>query len=298
MKFFFNLFLILSGIYCTSVSNAVEIKDFRGKPVSITAIPKRVVALMPSLAEMIAELGHESALVGVPEYTNLKNKKNLGPYTRISPEMVLQLKPDLILASRDGNRAQLVETLEKLNAPVMVFDSHLTADILKTYDLLAKVFRVNQQSSPEVFERMQKLHRLLEADSNKASTRRKDPSVFLQLGWRPFYSASKNSFIGQILKQQNFINIFHEVETPYPQIGMEAVLAKNPEIILICNLTGSDDEMSQAMKHWEKYPRIRAVQDKNIFILKRDDLTKPSLSLIKGIERLKEIRAQYDAQTR
>ena len=104
-----------------------ELVDALGTKVQVPERVARVVALAPSLAELVAAmLGPQELdrLVGVTEQSDhpasLKSKKQVGPFHRFNLEAVMALKPDLVLATREGNPKDRVERLRELGIPVVV----------------------------------------------------------------------------------------------------------------------------------------------------------------------------------
>src|SRR5262245_40620061 len=97
--------LLLFSSWCS----AREITDATQTKVVLVDRPNRIVTLSPSLGELAADLLGDNLdrLVGVSEFTDyppaLKKVNSVGPYHQFNLERVLALKPDLVLATLDGN---------------------------------------------------------------------------------------------------------------------------------------------------------------------------------------------------
>src|SRR5579885_2742507 len=101
--------LLASALFLLLAQPALAEVDELGVTVPEGAKPARVVTLAPSLAEVAAALdpAHLERIVGVTEYTDfppsLAKVESVGPYNRFNIEKVVSLKPDLVLATKDGN---------------------------------------------------------------------------------------------------------------------------------------------------------------------------------------------------
>ena len=95
--------------------------------------PRRIVTLAPACAEIVAALGLEGAIVGVTDYTDwparVKTLPNVGSYVKINVEAVLALRPDLVVATYDGNPAAAVHRLEHAGIRVVTLNLHGVAEI-------------------------------------------------------------------------------------------------------------------------------------------------------------------------
>ena len=74
-------------------------------------------------------------------------------------------------------------------------------------------------------------------------------------------------------------NPFASSKAPYPQLGEEAVLAADPQVIFATQ-HGSD------LQHWLKWPQLAAVKNKQLYLLKADWLHRLSPRIVLGIEQM------------
>src|SRR6478672_2161638 len=106
--------------------------------------PRRIVTLAPSLAELAADLAGEKIerIVGVSEYTDfppaLKKVESIGPYHKFNLEKVVSLKPDLVLATSDGNSRDQVLHLRELGVPVVVVETQSLAQVVSSIRLIGQ----------------------------------------------------------------------------------------------------------------------------------------------------------------
>ena len=87
------------------------------------ASPGRIVALAPNLTEIVFALGAGDRLVGVSEHSDYPAAAARIPVVGgLVPDLerVVALRPDLVLATTEGNAAATVEALERRRIPVLV----------------------------------------------------------------------------------------------------------------------------------------------------------------------------------
>jgi len=107
-----------------------------GRPVNIIHAPQRIVSLAPGITETLYALGLDDKIAGVTTFCDWPAaalaKPRIGGFTNPSIEKIIALKPDLILATADGNRKDTVQQLERLGLPVYVTNPLDTRGVLKS----------------------------------------------------------------------------------------------------------------------------------------------------------------------
>ncbi len=118
-----------------------------------------------------------------------------------------------------------------------------------------------------------------------AQPRRK---VMFVVGVDPLFLAGKGTFIDELIDASGGTNIAHDSISKYPQLGIEEVVARAPEVILFTalNLNPTPEQDRQAKKLWEKYPSIPAVKEGRIYGLIADHVTRPGPRSGLGVEEI------------
>lgn len=98
--------------------------DQTGQPFAFEAVPKRIVSLVPSLTELLCDLGLEECLVGITKFCvhpfHLKSVKTIvGGTKKVNADKISGLEPDIILCNKEENTLQMVEELRHI-CPVWV----------------------------------------------------------------------------------------------------------------------------------------------------------------------------------
>ena len=101
--------------------------DDRGFPLAWETPPQRIVSLVPSLTETLVDLGAEEQIVGVtrfclhPDHLR-KEKTRVGGTKGVKVDVIMDLRPDLVIANLEENDAQDIMALEIAGVPCWVCD--------------------------------------------------------------------------------------------------------------------------------------------------------------------------------
>ena len=122
----------------------MEIKDQLHRKLQFKSKPKRIVSLVPSLTELLVDLGLEDEIVGVTKFCihpkHLRKEKTIvGGTKQVHLEKIKALEPDIILCNKEENTLAIVESCEQI-APTHVSDIYNVEDCLQLIDMYAELF--------------------------------------------------------------------------------------------------------------------------------------------------------------
>jgi len=239
---------------------------------------ERVVSLAPSLSEIVAELGAADLLVGVLDGGDrpaaLAQVPSVGHYGQLDMERLLSLKPDLILlwpgSVGPAQRAQL----QRLNIPVYVAEPHSLEQLTTQVQAIAE-----QLGRPEAGLKLAEQLRQRLAELRQRYQRAKPLRVFYQVWNQPLYTVGGGQIISDALNVCGARNVFDDLKLPAPQVSIESVLQRDPEMILV-----GDQAQQDAWKVWPAMAeRVRVVPDKG--------RERPSGQMLEAVARLCEVIA-------
>jgi len=265
---------------------ARELVDQSGYRVALVERPLRIVTTAPSLAEVAGDLLVDGLdrIVGVSEHTtfppSLTKRTSVGPFFKLNLERILALKPDLILATKDGNSREEIRQLRELNLPVVVVSTSSLGEVSRSMELIGEALGV-----PDRGKRMSgQLNAGLDAFRKRASNRKNNPSILIQIGMDPLVVAGGNSFVSDAVSVLGVKNIYQAAEQPYPRPSLEDAVMKSPDVILIVAMSSNVHELqSSEGKKWLAFNRVSAVKEKRIYVLPGDRILRPSLGLLEGL---------------
>lgn len=239
---------------------------------------ERVVSLAPSLSEIVAELGAADLLVGVLDGGErplaLEKVASVGHYGQLDMERLLSLKPDLILLWPGSVGPAQREQLQRLDIPVYVAEPHSLEQLTTQVQAIAEQLGRPQAGRVLADKLRQRLVEL------RQRYRRTEPlRAFYQVWNQPLYTVGGGQIISDALQVCGARNVFDDLKLPAPQVSVESVLQRNPEVILV-----GDQAQMDAWKAWPMMAaRVRLVPDKG--------LERPSGQMLEAVARLCQVIA-------
>ena len=192
---------------------------------------QRVVSLAPSLSEIVVELGAADLLVGVLDGGErpavLAEVPSVGHYGQLNMERLLSLKPDLILLWPGSVGPAQREQLQRLNIPVYVAEPHSLEQLTTQVQAIAE-----QLGRADAGRQLAAQLRLRLAELRQRYQRAEPLRVFYQVWNQPLYTVGGGQIISDALGVCGARNVFDDLKLPAPQVSIESVLQRNPEVIL------------------------------------------------------------------
>lgn len=247
-----------------SVNPANTLLDATGTAITLNATPERIISLAPSLTENVYLSGCGDKLVGVTVYCEYpeaaQTKGKIGTLLEPDIERIIALKPDLVLATKEGNKPEIVKSLRNLGIRVFVFSEiNSCTDIKNGFRQLARLLDKTREAEVVLNNVEEKINQVRSRVSRLTPKR-----VFIQLSAQPLMTAGPDTFIDEIINLAGGLNIAHSAKMRYPIYSLEEIVRQNPEVIII---TDMGDIALQAKKEWAKLPELSAVKEDRIIIL-------------------------------
>lgn len=278
---FFMVVLLWTSV---SYPGTVTLKDEVEREVTFPFPPKRIVSLAPNITEILFSLGLDEEVVGVSIHCNypekVRGKVRVGSYINIDVERIISLGPDLIIATGAGNPREMVERLERLGLPSFVIFPKRFDEVLRSIRHLGQMV-AREREALSIIESMQKRkERVVERTKNLPR-----PKVFLQIGESPIVTVGKGSFGDDLIRLAGGDNVAGKDQEMYPRLGMEEILKRSPEVILISSMNPKGD-YERVLRDWERWKVIPAVKQGRIHLINSDLIDRPSPRIIDGLEEM------------
>ncbi|WP_374324495.1 cobalamin-binding protein [Aquipseudomonas alcaligenes] len=246
------------------------------------AAAQRVVSLAPSMTEIILELGAERRLVGLLDDdrrpAELAAVPSVGGFDKLELETLLSLRPDLILLAPGSLPDPQLRQLRDLGMPLYLGDPRDLAALAEQFaEIGALVGRA---------ERGRELRARFRdgmAELRVRYHRERPLAVFYQVWHQPLYTIGSGQILGEALEVCGAHNLFADVNLPAPQVSVESVLARAPEVIL----GGSGAELG----HWHAWPQLPAVRLGQLWTVPDKGIERPSFQMLGATEKLCETLA-------
>lgn len=283
------LILCLMIFLWTSVSSSAthQFKDEVGREVTLPTSPKRIISLAPNITEILFALGLDEEIVGVSIHCNYpekaKDKIQVGSYISLDFERIVSLKPDLIIATGAGNTRDMVKRLGKLGFPTYVIFPKNVNDILDSIAHLGQIVDREIEAMAVIQDMKRRRQKMVELTQGLPR-----PKVFLQIGEAPIVTVGKGSFGDDLIHLAGGENVSGNSKEMYPRLGMEEILKRSPEVILISSMNPKG-EYKRILRDWARWKMIPAVQKGRIHLIDSDLVDRPSPRIIDGLEEMTRI---------
>jgi iron complex transport system substrate-binding protein len=222
---------------------------------------KRIVSLGPTVTEKLYLLGAQDRLIGVTTYcvrpVEACKKEKVGNVTEVNVERIIELKPDVVFATSLTDRRS-VENLKRLGMRLIVF-----AEPKSYAETNVQFLELGRMVGKE-----KEAQEIVEATGRKVDAIRSrieglpPPKVFVQLGAKPLFAATKGSFVNDFVEFAGGINIARDAGTGF--YSREEVLKEDPDVIII---VGMDRAAESEKRTWQKFQVLKAVKNGRIFIM-------------------------------
>ncbi len=289
-RLFRFLFIFLPLLFLwlqVSYSSPLTFKDEVGREVLFPFPPKRILSLAPNITEILFTLGLDEEIVGVSIHCNFpekaKKKVQVGSYISLDFERILSLKPDLTIATGAGNTREMVDRLEKFGFPTYVIFPKNLDGILLSIEHIGQVVDRKKEASRIIqgIERRRERVIALTRDLPR-------PRVFLQIGEAPIVTVGKGSFGDDLIRLAGGDNVAGDEKKMYPRFGIEEILKRAPEVIVISSMNPKAD-YGKVLQEWSRWKTIPAVKDNRIHLIDSDLMDRPSPRIIDGLEEMARI---------
>ena len=191
---------------------------------------ERIIALAPGITETLFELGLGERVVGVGDYSTwpleAAQKPKLGGLFDARLESISALQPDLavLLPSEEILRVQL----ERLGIEVLTVRSDTLADVETMIGSIAERCGVVERGEL-LWEQMRR--------GLAAAPVPGKPRVLLAVGREAGRMADvlvsgPGTHLDELLGRMGAVNAFADAPLDYPQVGLEEILQRQPEIVI------------------------------------------------------------------
>lgn len=262
----------------------ISVTDDTGQALRLARPAQRVVALAPHVTELLYAAGAGDKVVGAVDYSDYppaaKKLPRVGSYAAIDAEAVLALKPDLVIGWQSGNNPQQLAKLRALGVPLYVSEPQRIADVAASLERFGDL-----AGSPEVARQAAQALRAHHAALATRYTGRPPVRVFYQIWAQPLMSINGRHIISDVIRLCGGENVFADLPVLAPQITAEAVLAADPEVIVV---SGMAETRVEWLAPWRRWQSMTAVARGNLFHVAPDIINRHSPRILDGAQQLCE----------
>jgi iron complex transport system substrate-binding protein len=257
---------------------AIEVIDDNGDKLKIANVAQRIISLSPNTTEILFHIGAGEKIVGADEYSNYPKQANdilrVNNHAAANYELILSLKPDVVIAWQSGNGEKIISRIRELGIPVFVVETGSLEEIPNLYRRLGQLSGYEKQSNIQAEKFSSGLNQLRKTYSSREVIR-----LFYQIWNEPLMTLNGDHMVTDMIELCGGVNIFSDAAALVPYVNIESVLAADPQVI-ISGGKGKNDLLDSGS--WSQWPSISAVKNQHLYAIPSDLLQRHSDRILEG----------------
>jgi iron complex transport system substrate-binding protein len=290
-----------------AVFAATTITDDTGQRVTLPNLPQRIISLAPGATEMLFAAGAGNRLIATVEFSDqpaeAKRVPRIGDVTAIDMERLVALHPDLVVAWPGGGNPAQIEKIAQLGIPIYRQQVNRLADLpgsLRRLGALTSDESTAEQAARALAAELARITReygagrraagvpaagATGADATAAGmpTTGAPLTVLLEVWNRPIYTVGGGHLMSDALTSCGVRNVFEDLKELGPVISTEAVIARNPDIIVASAPPGQG---ASWLAQWKRFGSLNAVRTGRLIAFEDQGLNRLGPSVVPATEAL------------
>jgi iron complex transport system substrate-binding protein len=255
----------------------------------------RIISFAPSITETLFALSLEKNVVGVTDFCNYppeaKKLPKVGGYTNPNYEIILRLKPDLVVLLKE--HSSLFGFLQKNKIEYLCIDNQNIPSILSSFKIIGQKCNREKQADS--------LDRLIRNEMTRDVIKQPWPKTLICVDRENrgngkisrIYIAARRSFYNELLSGACMDNVWHDSTITYPEVSSEGIIRMQPDIIIDFTMRVQQVSEQQIKLDWQSLPMLPAVKNNMIFCISNDYATVPGPRILTILQDFKKINSAY-----
>jgi ABC-type Fe3+-hydroxamate transport system substrate-binding protein len=202
--------------------------DQTGQIIRLPATPKRIISLVPSQTELLADLGLTDEVVGITKFCIhpngwFRSKTRVGGTKQVNTGIIHSLHPDLVIANKEENVKEQVEELQK-QYPVWISDVNNLDD---AYVMIEQVGAMTGKAEKAIH-----IIEQINTAFSQLPTPDSRPRTAYLIWQKPYMTVGGDTFIHSMLELAGFANIYTD-KTRYPEITITELKKAGCELLFL-----------------------------------------------------------------
>ncbi|HAV1350947.1 vitamin B12 ABC transporter substrate-binding protein BtuF [Vibrio parahaemolyticus] len=238
---------------------------------------ERVISLAPHATEIAYAAGLGDKLIAVSEMSDYPKEagelEKVSNYQGIKLERIIALQPDLVIAWPAGNPAKELEKLKQFGVPIYYSTTGTLEDIANNIEQLSQ-YSDDPSKGQKAARDFREGLTALKAKYNTTEKVR----YFYQLSEKPIITVAGKNWPSEVFNFCGGENVFANTAAPYPQVSIEQVITRQPEVLFTSRHAMSDDGMWAQWKN-----ELPALRNNHVWSLNSDWINRPTPRTLNAI---------------
>jgi iron complex transport system substrate-binding protein len=272
----------------------ITVVDDSGVEVGLETYPESLISLAPSTTEIVFALDAGDLVIGVTDFDNYPydfsawiaagNMTSVGSFNDPNLEVIASLDPDVILAT-GGVLGETITTLRDLDYKVIVLDPRTIDEVLENIDLVGKITNKNTEATTII----DGINTRIESVKSIVATAESLPTVYYEVWYDPttLWTAGSQAWQNELIDLAGGVNLFADQDLEYFLSSAEAVIDRNPDIMIVPEEHGVNFWVSfETIKERPGWESINALQNDRIYDVDSDLIARAGPRIAEAIETL------------
>jgi iron complex transport system substrate-binding protein len=269
---------LVTGCWASCALAAVQAVDDRGLTIRLERPAQRIVSLGPHVTELLFAAGGGARIVGALEYSDhppeARRIPRMGDNRALDHERIAAARPDLVVVWWHGIAQRQVDALRRLGVPVFHSEPKDFETIATSVERLGVLLGTRPEANAQAAAFRAEMTRLRERYAARPPV-----SVFYQVWERPLMTLNDAHIVSAVIRLCGGRNVFADLSALAPAVSREAVLQRDPEVLLASDAGATPDSSGtpsglQALAVWKGFPQMTAVARGNLFAVDGDRLNR------------------------
>lgn len=211
--------------------DTIRVVDDAGRAVALAEPAGRVVSLVPALTETLFAIGAGDRLVGRTRFDlhppEVRAVPDVGDGIRPSTEAVRALDPDLVLLYAGPDNRGVLEAFDRVGLRTLAVRHDRLAHLRRNVRRLGRLTGCAAGAEALLGRIDAGLARVARATADLAA-----PAVYYDVWGSPPTTVGAGSYLDSLLALSGARNVFGDLEPASPRVSLEAIAARDPDLIL------------------------------------------------------------------
>lgn len=245
---------------------------------------KRIVSLAPHITELLYAVGANQQIVATVEYSDYPEAANklprVGDVFQLDWERLLILRPDLVIGWQGGTPQHVLDRIQSLGLQLVTVKVGKLDSVATQLRQLGALTGREDQAEAAAKDYLRRLSMLEHTYSGRKKVR-----VFYEIDHHPLYTINSQQIISDAIRLCGGVNIFNELAVLAPQVSVESVLQRAPEVLVYA---GSEADAENVFADWKYWLQLPAVQNGHLNRIDPDLMNRSTPRMLQGIRQLCE----------
>jgi iron complex transport system substrate-binding protein len=277
---------LLAGLAAVAPGHAaVSVTDDTGRSISFAHPPQRIASLAPGATEMLFAAGAGDRVVATVEYSNdppqARRVPRIGDAAAIDIERLVGLHADVVVVWPEGGNPAQIAAVERVGLPVYRERVDAFSEFPGSLRRLGALAGTDAAADAAAHALEVELAAL-----TRRYARARPVTVLLQIWDRPVYTVGGMHLISDSLRLCGARNVFGDLKEPAPVVDVEAVIARNPDMIIAAAPPGA---AAAWLAEWKPFGTLKAVRAGGLVAFEDERLTGLGPSALAATQSLCEL---------